>query len=75
MPRSRTTESGRSVCGWPTACRASDGTVYPSAMRPFAASLNDTDIVDIANHERSAWDNKARPVTAEQVKAARAAGK
>jgi nitrite reductase (NO-forming) len=48
------------------------GVTYPGAMPPFAASLSDTDIADIANHERSSWGNQARPVTAEQVKAARA---
>ncbi|KRE85834.1 nitrite reductase [Rhodanobacter sp. Soil772] len=54
---------------------AIDGVSYPSAMPPFAASLNDADIADIANHERISWGNQGKPVTAEQVKAARAAGK
>ena len=54
---------------------AIDGVTYPSAMPPFAASLNDADIADIANHERTSWDNRGKPVTAEQVQAARAAGK
>lgn len=54
---------------------AIDGVSYPSAMPPFAASLNDADIADIANHERVSWGNQGKPVTAEQVKAARAAGK
>jgi nitrite reductase (NO-forming) len=53
---------------------AIDGVTYPSAMPPFAASLNDADIADIANHERTSWDNQAKLVTAEQVQAARAAG-
>ena len=52
---------------------AIDGVTYPSAMPPFATSLNDTDIADIANHERTAWGNQGKSVTAEQVKAARAA--
>jgi len=50
---------------------AINGTNYPSAMPPFAAALNDADIADIANHERTSWGNQARLVTADQVKAAR----
>jgi nitrite reductase (NO-forming) len=50
------------------------GTVYQTPMPPFAATLNDADIADIINHERSSWGNQAKPVTADQVKAARAAG-
>jgi nitrite reductase (NO-forming) len=49
-----------------------DGVTYPSAMPPFAASLNDTEVADIANHERTAWGNKGRLVTADEVKDARA---
>ncbi|CAM5404874.1 c-type cytochrome [Rhodanobacter lindaniclasticus] len=53
-----------------------DGVSYPSPMPPFAATLNDADIADIANHERISWDNKGKPVvTADQVKAVRDAGK
>src|SRR5690606_26899807 len=48
-----------------------DGVTYPSAMPPFAASLNDTEVADIANHERTAWGNKGRLVTADEVKDAR----
>ncbi|HEX7732027.1 MAG TPA: multicopper oxidase domain-containing protein, partial [Rhodanobacter sp.] len=54
---------------------AINGTSYPSAMPPFAATLNDADIADIANHERSSWGNQAKLIDADQVKAARAAGK
>jgi len=50
------------------------GTVYQTPMPPFAATLNDADIADIINHERSSWGNQAKPATADQVKAARAAG-
>jgi nitrite reductase (NO-forming) len=50
------------------------GVTYPSPMPAFAATLNDTDIADIANYERSSWGNQGAPVTAEQVKAARAKG-
>jgi nitrite reductase (NO-forming) len=49
-----------------------DGVNYPSAMPPFAAALNDADVADIANHERSAWGNQGKLVTADQVKDARA---
>jgi len=52
-----------------------NGTTYASPMPPFAATLNDADIADIANHERTSWGNQGKTVTAEQVKAARAAGK
>jgi nitrite reductase (NO-forming) len=48
------------------------GVTYPSAMPPFGASLGDADVADIANHERSSWGNQGKPVSAEQVKAARA---
>ncbi|OOG46304.1 nitrite reductase [Rhodanobacter sp. C06] len=48
-----------------------NGTSYPSAMPPFAATLNDADIADIANHERTSWGNQARTISADQVKAAR----
>ncbi|HXS72568.1 MAG TPA: multicopper oxidase domain-containing protein [Rhodanobacteraceae bacterium] len=49
------------------------GTLYQTPMPPFGGTLNDVDIADIANHERSSWGNQARLITAEQVKAARAA--
>ncbi len=48
------------------------GVTYPSPMPPFAAALSDADVADIANHERTSWGNQGRPVTADQVKAARA---
>jgi nitrite reductase (NO-forming) len=48
------------------------GVTYPSAMPPFAAALGDSDLADIANHERASWGNQGKPVTADQVKAARA---
>ena len=50
------------------------GVTYPSAMPPFATSLSDADIADIANHERTSWGNQGKPVTADQVKAERAKG-
>ena len=53
--------------------QAINGQVYPGAMPPFAGSLNDADIADIANHERTSWGNQGKTITADQVKAARAA--
>ncbi|MBS0381127.1 MAG: multicopper oxidase domain-containing protein [Proteobacteria bacterium] len=50
---------------------AIDGVTYPSPMPPFDATLNNTDIANIINHERSSWGNQGKPVTADQVKAAR----
>ena len=47
------------------------GTTYPSPMPPFAATLSDSEVADIVNHERTAWGNQGKTVTAEQVKAAR----
>ncbi len=47
------------------------GTTYPSPMPPFGAALSDSEVADIVNHERTAWGNQAKTVTAEQVKAAR----
>lgn len=37
-------------------------------MAGFAQSLSDEQVSAIANHERSSWGNKARTVTAEEVK-------
>lgn len=48
-----------------------DGVSYPSPMPPFGAQLSDTDVADIANHERTSWGNQARLATADQVKAQR----
>lgn len=50
---------------------AIDGVTYPSPMPPFGGALSDADVADIANHERTSWGNKAKLVTAEQVKAQR----
>lgn len=53
---------------------AVNGVTYPSAMPPFGSALNDADIADIINHERSSWGNQGKPITADQVKAERAKG-
>lgn len=50
------------------------GTVYQTPRPPFAGTLSDADIADVANHERSSWGNQGKPVTADQVKAVRAKG-
>ncbi|HJP97300.1 MAG TPA: multicopper oxidase domain-containing protein, partial [Rhodanobacteraceae bacterium] len=50
------------------------GTVYATPMPPFGSLLSDTEIADIANHERTSWGNQAKQVTADDVKARRAAG-
>ena len=47
------------------------GRTYPTAMPPFGSVLNDTQIADIINHERSSWGNHGKPVTASEVKAVR----
>lgn len=49
------------------------GMVYPSAMPAFASVLDDAQVADIINHERSSWGNHGKLMTADQVKAARAA--
>ncbi|MCO5054158.1 multicopper oxidase domain-containing protein [Thermomonas sp.] len=50
---------------------AIDGVNYQGAMPPFASTLNDADIADIANHERTSWGNQGRPITADEVKRVR----
>ncbi|HEU0195858.1 MAG TPA: c-type cytochrome [Nevskiaceae bacterium] len=48
------------------------GVLYSSVMPPFAGQLNDAQIADIANYERSSWGNHAKPVTTAEVAAVRA---
>ena len=43
------------------------------AMPPFSSILNDVQIADIINHERSSWENQGKLITADQLKAARSA--
>ncbi len=52
---------------------AIDGVNYSGAMPPFQSALNDADIADIVNHERTSWGNQGKPITADDVKHARAA--
>ncbi|HJU26186.1 MAG TPA: multicopper oxidase domain-containing protein [Rhodanobacteraceae bacterium] len=50
------------------------GTVYATPMPPFGSLLNDAEIANIVNHERTSWGNQAKQVTPDDVKARRAAG-
>jgi cytochrome c oxidase cbb3-type subunit 2 len=47
------------------------GVLYGGVMPPFAATLKDAEIAAIANYERTAWGNKGKSVSAEQVAAQR----
>ncbi len=49
------------------------GTVYATPMPAFGNSLNNTDIANIINHERSSWGNQSKLITASDVKAGRKA--
>jgi nitrite reductase (NO-forming) len=51
--------------------QAVGGTVYPGAMPPFSGLLNNTQIADIINHERSSWGNNSKRITPNDVKARR----
>ncbi|MEO8747615.1 MAG: multicopper oxidase domain-containing protein [Rhodanobacter sp.] len=50
------------------------GTAYATPMPPFGSMLNDAEIADIINHERSSWGNHGKPITSSEVKALRARG-
>jgi cytochrome c oxidase cbb3-type subunit 2 len=51
------------------------GVVYANPMPPFGSTLNDSDIADIINYERSSWGNHGQLVTAAQVAAERGRSK
>lgn len=51
------------------------GVSYSAPMPPFAGALNDADIADIIDYERSSWGNHGKPVTAAQVAAQRSNSK
>ncbi len=51
------------------------GVAYSSVMPPFAGQLSDTDVANIANHERTSWGNSAKQVAPSEVAAVRAKGK
>jgi cbb3-type cytochrome c oxidase subunit II len=48
-----------------------DGTNYAAAMPPFADLINDQQIADIIDHERSSWGNHGALITAKDVAAQR----
>jgi cytochrome c oxidase cbb3-type subunit II len=50
------------------------GIKYGSPMPPWT-QLSDQDIAAIIDHERSAWGNQGKPITANEVAAVRAKGK
>ena len=51
------------------------GVVYASPMPPFGSTLDDSDIADIIDYERSSWGNHGQLVTAAQVAAERGRSK
>jgi cytochrome c oxidase cbb3-type subunit 2 len=51
------------------------GVLYATPMPSFAGSLNDVDIADIIDYERSSWGNHGKPVTAAEVDVQRARSK
>jgi cytochrome c oxidase cbb3-type subunit 2 len=48
------------------------GVAYTSAMPPFGTQLNDQQVADLLDYERSAWGNHGRPVSRQEVAAVRA---
>ncbi len=51
------------------------GVKYASQMPQFGSTLQDADIANIIDHERTSWGNHGTPVTAAQVAAQRAKAK
>lgn len=49
-----------------------EGHTYASPMPPFGGQLDDEQVADIANHERTSWGNAARQVTPVDVARIRA---
>lgn len=47
------------------------GVLYASPMPPFSSILNDVDMADIIDYERSSWGNHGKLVTTAQVAAER----
>lgn len=54
-----------------------DKQMYSGTMPPigYTGRINDTELLDLINYQRSAWGNDARPVTFEELAKARAAGR
>ena len=53
-----------------------DHQMYSGRMPPigYRGRLNDSELLDLINYQRSAWGNEARSVTFSELAAARAAG-
>jgi cytochrome c oxidase cbb3-type subunit 2 len=51
------------------------GVVYASVMPPFSATLNDAEIADLIDYERSSWGNHGKAIGAAQVAAERKGAK
>lgn len=51
------------------------GVKYDSEMPDFAGTLNDADIANIINYERSSWGNYGKQITDKEVASIRAKGK
>jgi cytochrome c oxidase cbb3-type subunit 2 len=51
------------------------GVVYGGVMPPFAARLNDAEVADIIDYERSSWGNHGKSAVAAQVAVERAKAK
>jgi cytochrome c oxidase cbb3-type subunit II len=47
------------------------GVPYATPMPPFRSTLDDVEIADIIDYERSSWGNHGKPVTAAEVAAQR----
>jgi mono/diheme cytochrome c family protein len=47
------------------------GILYASPMPPFGSILNDADLADIIDYERSSWGNHGKLVTSAQIAAQR----
>lgn len=53
-----------------------DHQLYSGRMPPigYRGRLNDSELLELINYQRSAWGNEARPVTFSELATARAAG-
>jgi cytochrome c oxidase cbb3-type subunit 2 len=51
-----------------------DGVKYDSEMPDFGGTLNDADIANIINYERSSWGNHGKQITDKEVATIRAKG-
>lgn len=54
-----------------------DHQIYSGRMPPigYRGRLDDSELLDLVNYQRSTWGNEARPVTFQELDAARAAGR